>query len=146
MNERLKKPMSEMTNFGLKSIASYLLAFVLPLAPVLGAVAVLVVIDYFTGVAAAKKRGEAFISRRSRDSVYKFGGYVGVLVSATVLDAQYGIGFTAAAAMFINISEFLSILENAQTITGANFRVWFDRIVPKSLANLFRRSRNAKRD
>ena len=110
--------------------------FILPVGAFLLITTALVIGDLVSGTMAAKKRNEKIHSKGLRRTVEKLFVYYGVIllaqglvkafdipsinISSMQIDVTYVVAFTIA------ISEFKSIAENVEDITGVNIwgRVW----------------------
>lgn len=98
-----------------------LLAVFAPIKPLVLTVGALIFADCFTGVWAAKKRGEQVKSAALRRTVSKMVIYqvallTGFLVEVYMIDSLLPISKLVAGA--IGMVEFKSILENSTVITG----------------------------
>lgn len=98
-----------------------LLAVFAPIKPLILTVGFLIFSDCFTGVWAAKKRGEKISSAALRRTVSKMVIYqmallTGFLVEIYMIDGLLPISKLVAGA--IGMVEFKSILENSTVITG----------------------------
>lgn len=82
----------------------------------------LVFFDLFAGIQAARKRGEAIHSRGLRRTVTKFLLYCLAILSMHGIETVFEIPaqITYTIALFIAVSESLSILENVSEVTGKN--------------------------
>lgn len=88
----------------------------------------LVVVDFFTGVLAAKKRKEALRSKGFQRTVFKITLYfLAILLSrgmdiVFLYDLDTRFSFTYIVAGFVCLTEFKSNLENIGALTGTD--VW----------------------
>ena len=102
--------------------------FILPIGHYMAMTIVLILVDFGTGIAAARHRGEALRSRGFARSILKIGLYCGTIIIShgmdTVFFAPKGLGFGLVwiVAGLIGLSEFKSNLENVSTVTGLN--IW----------------------
>lgn len=119
------------------SLVYFALAFVTPIRWYLLAVGILVMVDLFTGIRAAKKRNEAIRSKGMRNSINKIALYfVAILLSEmmqqvffkAILPAHMSI--TAVTAGFIGLVEFKSNLENIAEVTGLDIWKRLIEIIP----------------
>lgn len=94
----------------------------LPISASMEAVCALVVADLFTGIWAAKKRGEQITSWGMRKTVSKILAYELAIVLAYVLEVNFLTLLPAVKTIagFIAATEFKSALENLSNITGVN--------------------------
>lgn len=104
-----------------KIVGLSVLAFVLPIKPLLIGSMVMVLLDCLTGIMAARKRGEKITAAGLRRTVTKLAVYTLAIVSGSVaekmlLDALVPVAKLVAGA--IGIVEIKSVLENAQTVLG----------------------------
>lgn len=102
-------------------ISAGLIAFITPLAPALWFVGLLVMCDFLTGIAKAKKRGQ-ISSARMIDKFYASVGYfLGIIVSHTV-ELYFGdaVPIVKAVVAIIALSELQSLRENIEAITGTD--------------------------
>lgn len=137
-------------------------AFVAPIQDLLTFVSLLIVLDFITGVTAAKYRGEVRQSTKMMKSVYKMLFYIGGLMMAQLFDRHMRDLFTphlfktfidadsaetllqfkflAALSFIISIRELKSVDENWESIFGWSFIktgfVAYDKII--SLISLFK--------
>lgn len=99
-------------------------AILAPLYDMLGAVLLLVVIDFLTGIGAAWKKKEGVSSRKMINTVNKFLFYSLTLLAAHVVELKItpALPWLQVVAGFIAITELRSIFENFNSIFGLN--VW----------------------
>lgn len=106
-----------------------------PTYSIMLSIAFFVLVDMYTGIRAAQKRGESVNSKKLRDTVSKFVDYgVGVIV-ACFIQKQFlpDVPAMQLVAGLINYIEIKSINENIYDITGVNmFQVVLDRLKPPS--------------
>lgn len=100
-------------------------AFFLPLKPLLLGALVLVVVDMWTGIRAAKARGEKIRSRSIYRTGIKFRDYALLIIVGHVMSIMFfkenPIDFATIASMFIAYTEFRSFCENMYDITKNDF-------------------------
>lgn len=110
-------------------------SFFVPLKPMLIGTLILVVIDLYTGVKAAKKRGEQIRSKGLKRTLMKFKDYALLIIIAhlmtTIFFSNLGIDFASLAAMGIAYVEFRSFCENMEEITGNSFWMKMFAILPE---------------
>lgn len=106
----------------------FVLGFVLPLVPFLGATLFLVVCDLYTGIQAAKKKGEEIRSRGLRRTTRKVTLYfVGILGAHVMFKTFFepkglSVDLVWAVSGWICFTEFKSNLENISDVTGTD--IW----------------------
>ncbi len=95
----------------------------LPIHASMEAVMLLVVADLFTGMWAAKKRGEMITSWGMRKTVSKVLAYEIAIILAYILEVNFLTFLPAVKTIsgFIAATEFKSCMENLSKITGLNF-------------------------
>lgn len=124
-----------------------ILAFLLPIKPVLLTVAVFIAVDTASGVYRAKKRKEGVSSRRLSNIVYKMIAYQAAVILIYILEKNILQDFVALftnmqfiatklVAMTLITIELTSINENVKLATGVN--LW-DRFI-----NALRRAKDVK--
>lgn len=113
-------------NYGLPSFfGSWLLGFIIPIAPFLGFTIALVVADLYTGVKAARKKGEKIHSKGLRRTIEKIGVYIVVILLSEGMMKVFSIpiiNVTYTASFIIAIAEFKSVIENVEVVTEVN--IW----------------------
>lgn len=99
-----------------------LYALILPIGSFLIAVGALVMIDLFTGVAAAKKRKEKLRSKGLRDSVIKTVWYFMAILTTQMMKVVFFPTFPIVyiISAYIAVIEFKSLLENIGELTGTD--------------------------
>ncbi len=108
----------------LMSVLFWLAAFTAPAHESMLAVIVLVAVDLFVGIWAAKKRGEKIVSYKLRRTVTtKIFPYQVAVVCALFIEQQFftGIPLMKAIAGFIAVAESRSIYERLGEISGLDF-------------------------
>ena len=102
-----------------------LMAFLVPLKPLLLGALALVIIDMWTGIRAAKARGEEIRSRGIYRTGIKFRDYAILIIVGEVMSkmffAELPINFSTIASMFIAYTEFRSFCENMYDVTKNDF-------------------------
>lgn len=96
----------------------------------LQALLVLIVIDFITGIASAKKSGEEIKSKKVVKSAFKIGIY-GMLVSSANLTETIAPGTTymvETMTTFLALTELISILENAGKLGFAVPQKWLNQL------------------
>lgn len=96
---------------------AYLLREFVSIQQYIIALLILVAIDFFTGVRAAKKRGEIINSKGLRRTAVKFKDYFLAILSCKVVQDVFmqDIPLIYAVSSFIALVELKSILENIET-------------------------------
>lgn len=102
--------------------------FFLPIGHYMGFTIILILVDFATGIAAARHRGETLRSRGFARSILKIGLYCGTIIISHGMDkvffAPQGLSFGLVwiVAGLIGLSEFKSNLENVAVVTGLD--IW----------------------
>lgn len=121
--------------------------FLLPLLPFLGMVCALVATDFFTGVRAAKKRGEKITSGGMKRTVEKTVLYfAAIILSEGMVQVFFpGVPLTYVVSTYIALTEFKSNIENISSATGVD--LW-KRIIEKVglYRFLYKKAAEAKTD
>lgn len=113
----MKDQMKFVELFG--KLAGALIVLLTPIHPVIITVGVLIFMDTFFGIWAAKKRGEKISSKRMGHSVVKMLVYQGVLITGFLVETHMidgAVPIVKLAALYIGMVEVKSLLENASTI------------------------------
>lgn len=102
---------------GLYILLGAIFQFFAPIADLIVAIAVLIIVDYFTGVAAAKKRSEVVVISNSwKRTGFKITGYIMLLIATETLNiiflSQFDIKLSYGTAVSIVLIEVQSISEN----------------------------------
>lgn len=102
------------------AIMAWCVSFVLPLGGFLSLTAILVFCDFFTGVRAARSRGELIRSRGFFRTVEKIVLYFLAIMLSEGMKEVFGlpIPLTYMIAGVIALTEFKSNIENIEDITG----------------------------
>lgn len=104
------------------SIFAVVIAFFAPIHQLMFLTGVLLVIDFITGIWAAKKRGEPITSKAMKRSVNKFLAYQLLLITAFIIQDYFtvnlGIPFVKLCSSLLGLTELKSIAENLKFITG----------------------------
>jgi phage-related holin len=101
----------------------YLVFFLTPVAPMLILTGILVCTDLFTGIRAAKQRGEAITSKGFQRTVAKISLYfIAILLSRGMEVVFFDLPIARITAGYIALSEFKSNLENIGQYTGLD--IW----------------------
>lgn len=116
--------LSEHLNAGntIYAIWTAVCAFLAPIGWWLGACAFMVVADFITGCWASRKRGETWKSVKFRDSIYKCGTYMFVIICARIFESVLPaytdpLEISRLFAGAIVGIEFYSVLENMYKLT-----------------------------
>ena len=98
------------------------LSFITPIVPFVATSAGLVLIDLITGIWAARKRGEVIRSKNLGKTVQKFLVYFLAMLAAEGMRITFlpSAPFTYVVALGICLTEFQSLIENVEAITGVN--------------------------
>lgn len=102
----------------------YLTFFFSPILLILFTTGALVMTDLFTGVYAAKKRGEVIHSKKMARSVSKIIFYFIAIILSRLMEIAFfpSIPIANITAGYIALIEFKSNIENISTITGLD--IW----------------------
>jgi phage-related holin len=103
---------------------AWVASFLTPLAPFLILVICLVFADLYTGLKAARFRKESISSRGLGRTVEKFTLYFIAILASEGLTVVLlpNVQFAYIAAFTISITEFKSIIENVEEVTGV--KIW----------------------
>jgi phage-related holin len=100
-------------------------AFFMPIYPAMIAVGLLITIDTITGLLAARKKGIKIESRKMGRVLVKMLLYNLLIISAHICEVYLiNIPFVKITLAFLAITEFLSIGENFNIITGKDFVIY----------------------
>lgn len=101
------------------------MAVLAPIQSIMIVVAILIGADFITGIMKAYKLKEAITSRALARSIYKMCFYQLAVLSAFLLETYLIPGVlpvTKLVAGVIGLTEFLSVLENTQKVTGVDLK------------------------
>lgn len=107
----------------LLNIASAIAAFLTPVQGMIGTAVSLVIIDLITGVIAAKKRGEKITSSGFKGTAGKLCIYLLTIILSFVTQKYLtgeGVPLTNIVGTWIGVTEFFSIMENMNSISGGS--------------------------
>lgn len=110
----------------LKIFAATLLAalmdWLMPVKAFIVVTLLLVLADFFTGIAAARSRNESIHSKGLRRTATKFTMYTIAILGAHALQSVYFRDFPMVFAIsaYISVTEFWSVLENVGSVTNTN--------------------------
>lgn len=110
---------------------TYLIFFFSPIAAILIATGVLVFTDLFTGVFAARKRGEKIDSKNMSRSISKIIFYFTAIILSRMVEIVFfpSIPVASITSGYIALIEFKSNMENISSITGLDiWKVLIDKI------------------
>lgn len=112
--------------------AGAFLSFMAPVWPFVFMAFVLVIVDMVTGVRAAKKRGEKIKSRGLYRGIEKFVLYFLAITVAQQMQVTFFevVPVTQVVAFGICVTEFFSMVENVETVTGVNILRRLKKIIP----------------
>ena len=100
---------------------TWLIAYFTPALPLMFSIGVLILLDFATGIQAAKKRGELITSKKMRPTVTKGFGYMMAIIAAHVFENVIpGLESTKIVTGLIAVIEIKSLDENIRVITGKN--------------------------
>jgi uncharacterized membrane protein len=108
------------------------LSFMEPVWPFVFLAFLLVVGDLITGIRAAKKRGDKIVSRGIYRTLEKFALYFIVITVAEKMRITFfpPVPITHVVAFGICLTEFFSLAENVETVTGVNIIKRMKSIIP----------------
>lgn len=108
------------------------MAFMVPIWPFVFMALVLVLADTVSGIRAAKKRGEKIRSRGLFRFFEKFLFYFGTIAVAEQMRITFmpQVPLTQFVSFGICITEFFSMAENVETVTGVNILRRIKKIIP----------------
>lgn len=117
---------------------SSVLTFLAPIGWWLGACAFMVIADFITGCWAARKRGEMWKSAKFRDSIYKCGTYMFVIICARIFESVLPaytdpLEISRLFSGAIVGVEFYSVLENMYKLTGNRVFYLLTQVTSKKL-------------
>lgn len=97
-------------------------AFFMPILPAMIVVLCLITIDTITGIMGARKIGEKITSRRLASVIFKIFAYELIIIASNLCETYLftEIPFVKITLGFLAITEFYSISENFNKITGKN--------------------------
>jgi phage-related holin len=127
-------------------LSAWAMGFIMPISSFLVFTVALVVMDFMTGVQAARHRGEKLRSRGFMRSVQKITLYFAAIMLARGMDTVFfspkGMFFdlTWLVAILIAITEFKSNLENISAVTGVGF--W--RVISERLPTFLKIKKNGE--
>jgi phage-related holin len=119
--------MSKYFNQFIEIIQKYLIAFLVyltsyftPAFPLMLAIGFFLIMDFITGIIAAKKRGEAITSKKMRPTITKGIGYMIAILVAHVFQQNFlkDIEVLKIVSGLIAFIEVKSLDENFRDITG----------------------------
>lgn len=113
-----------LTDYGIMFL-QYVGAFFAPIFILMLGIGVFTVFDWYTGIQAAKKKGEAITSAGYARTLTKFLLYTIMIISTRALELMIppgfiNIPFASLAAGFILVVNYKSIVENISTATGVD--------------------------
>ena len=123
------------------AVWSACVSFLAPVGWWLLACAYMVLADFITGCWAARKRGEMWSSAKFRESIYKCGSYMFVIICARVFESVLPTWMESAelarllAGAIVGI-EFYSVLENFYKATGNRVFYVLTQITNKKLKDM----------
>jgi len=132
----MKKIFASFNNDYQAIIGQYIVFFFAPIGYLIAGVGIMVMFDFITGVAAAKKRGEKILSGGFYRTFVKYVLYsIGIIATRLLeimLKDQIKIPFSSILAGFILVVEYKSVMENISLATGVNVWDW----VKDKIANI----------
>ena len=112
-----------MKNYFLNNISlilTFLAVYFAPAYPIMIGIGFLVTMDFFTGILAAKKRGEIITSKKMRPTIMKGFGYMASILIAFVMQNVFltDMEVMKIVSGLIAMIELKSLDENLTYITG----------------------------
>lgn len=107
----------------LRTLLLALVAVFAPLGPVIATVMVLVIADFVLGVMASRAQKVPFQSSLIKKTVLKFFVYETALILGFLVETYLtgpAIPASKIVASFIGLTEFTSIVENLNSVSGTN--------------------------
>lgn len=106
------------------AISGWAVSFLMPVSEIISLVIVLVICDLITGIRAAKSRGEQIKSRRLQRTVEKIALFLIVIILSQWIKNIFMpvVPITYMSSLAIVATEFQSIVENVEAVTGVN--IW----------------------
>lgn len=114
---------SDLWIFFLSMVSAFFLEHVIPISHFLIGVMILVLVDLYTGIQAAKKRKEKLRSHGFRKSIVKIKDYFLAILLAQIFEKIWLEGFPLVHGISFAIAlvEFRSNLENISEVTDVKF-------------------------
>lgn len=109
----------------LSNLVVAVMAVLAPIQSIMIVVAILIGADFITGIMKAYRLKEAITSRALARSIYKMCFYQLAVLSAFLLETYLipdVLPVTKLVAGVIGLTEFLSVLENTQKVTGVDLK------------------------
>lgn len=105
--------------FNVKTFIISLLSLIMPIKPILLLVGILIMADTATGIWKSLKKGEGITSNRLSHTISKLVLYYLVIILGFWIDTHiFMLYITNIISIYIAITEFVSVCENAGEITG----------------------------
>lgn len=129
----------EYIKFTIATVWGITLGFLIPVADFMMLCGLLVVIDFITGVLAAKKRKEPLRSKGFQRTITKIVLYFLAILLSRGMDVvflynvDFKFSFTYIVAGFVCLTEFKSNLENIGVLTGTDIWKHIASRIPKIL-------------
>ena len=106
---------------GLSKLAVLLISYFAPVKEIVHVMLIFILIDFISGVWAAKKRKETLESRKFRKTLTKFLWYTVALILSFMMEKTFNLSWSNLSGIiggFICFIELKSIFENITHITG----------------------------
>lgn len=115
------------------AITAWVVSFIVPIQSFLIFTVILVFADMISGILAAQYRKEKINSKGLRRTITKCISYYLVILCAQGFVKVFGVTdyLTYAMAFLITITEFKSLVENVEEVTGVNVWTTISGILPK---------------
>lgn len=127
----------EYIKYTIATVWGIALGFIMPVAGFMMLCATLVVVDFITGVLAAKKRKEVLRSKGFQRTIFKITLYFLAILLSRGMDVVFlhniptHFSFTYIVAGFVCLTEFKSNLENIGSLTGTDIWAHMANRIPK---------------
>ena len=124
-----------------------LVAFLAPIQAAMIAVGVLITIDTILGILGARKIGEEITSKKFGRVLTKSLVYQLLIISSHLIETYLfdQLPLVKITLGFLSITEFLSISENFQKCTGANFIKYIKEFLDTKFRGLLKEKENGKK-
>ncbi|TSA23995.1 MAG: holin [Bacteroidetes bacterium] len=106
---------------GLSKLAVLLISYFAPVKEIVHVMLIFILIDFISGVWAARKRKETLESRKFRKTLTKFLWYTVALILSFMMEKTFNLSWSNLSGIiggFICFIELKSIFENITVITG----------------------------
>lgn len=134
MKKLLPMNHDDTTSFVLAKVGIWLIALMAPLYDILGAVMLLIVIDFLTGLGAAYKLRESVSAAKMRNTVNKFLFYTLTIIAAHLVEVKItpALPWLNIISGFIALTELRSIFDNFNRIFGINIFNYIKTVISRN--------------